>query len=175
MQKVVIIVVLIIVAAVFIAPRLWKSALHEETGSTRTKLPSFNDYDNSKFPDRDKLLLAAEYLKGIDPNGIYFIEAKERKKKKITQYVNDLDIVLGDIKKDNKTDENLEKFRSEGSTELEEIKTLADAHQLKNLKSIRVLYIVVGDWKLLTQGSTTADKKVSIENKFKELGIKLPI
>jgi hypothetical protein len=174
MQKFIIIGLLIIVVAIFILPRLWKMSLNEDTGSTRTHLPSFNDYDNSSLPERGKLLIAAEYLSSIDTNGASFSEAKQSATKKLTQYVGDLDVVLRDIKNDKGSDPGLEKSRAEGAAELEELKSLTTPQMLKELKSQRVLYIVVGDWKLLTQASSTSEQKKSIESKFKDLGITLP-
>jgi hypothetical protein len=174
MQKVVIVVVLIVVGLILVVPRLWKASLNEDTGSARAKLPSFNDYDNSKYPDRSKLLLAAEYLSSVDTNSSYFLEAKESATRKITQYVGDLDVVLTDIKNDGKSDPALEKFRVEGAAELEELKSVVSPNDLKSLKSQRLLFILVGDWKLLTQASVSTEQKSSVENKFKELGISLP-
>ncbi|OGM27060.1 hypothetical protein A3D00_05665 [Candidatus Woesebacteria bacterium RIFCSPHIGHO2_02_FULL_38_9] len=174
MQQKVIIGILILVALVLVVPRLWKASLNEDTGSTRVNLPSFNEYDNSKYPDRSKLLLGAEYLSSIDTNSTYFLEAKESATKKLTQYVGDLDVVLTDIRNDGKSDSALEKFRAEGAAELEELKSLISSNGLNNLKSQRLLFIVVGDWKLLTQASVSAEQKSSIENKFKDLGVTLP-
>lgn len=166
--------VLVLVALVLVVPRLRKTSLNEEVGSTKTKLPSFNDYDSSEFPNKTKLLIGAEYLLSFDANDTYFSEARESSTKKITQYVSDLDVVLADIKNDGKTDPALEKFRDEGASELEELNSLTSPKKLKNLKSQRLLYILVGDWKLLTQASVSVEQKASIENKFNELGIILP-
>ncbi len=135
-----------------------------------TKLPSFNKYDNSSFKDINKLLDAAKYLVTFDTSLTNLQKAIDTVSQKVNQHIKDLETAHQDIP----FDQSLSKFKDEAEKELKELYIVKALDDLKKLHSVRLMFMLIGDWKLLTQESQTATIKSEIDRQFKELGIQLP-